>query len=317
MKGSYIVNKKIIASLMVVLLVFSITACSNPTSQTTPPANVGDVFRIGIMPDVAAIPFVIGAKKGIFEKHGLNVQLIPFKSAQDRDAALQAGELEAVSSDLLALFLLQEAGIKFSSIGHTAGQFSIAFARESGVKEPTDFISGKVGLSFNTLMDYLLDRFISENILDSTKIEKVSVPAIPARLELLASNQLSAATLPEPLASSGKGEFSSVISLLKSPEANPSVFLVSDAFLASHDGYLDILKASYNEAIAYCNDEDISTYYSEVSEFIGFPPGAEKFQYKPFIELLPTDSFEYSAALDWAMEKGLVKTNFNMVDVCK
>ena len=60
-------------------------------------------LSFGAMGSIDAVPLVIAQEKGYFEEEGLNVNLEIFTAAKDRDAALQAGELDGVLADEAAI----------------------------------------------------------------------------------------------------------------------------------------------------------------------------------------------------------------------
>ncbi|GHV05698.1 hypothetical protein FACS189485_13080 [Spirochaetia bacterium] len=59
-------------------------------------------LRVGIMPDADSLPFMVARDEGFFIAEGVNVELVNFQNPQERDAAIQAGRLDASISDLLA-----------------------------------------------------------------------------------------------------------------------------------------------------------------------------------------------------------------------
>ena len=59
------------------------------------PAAYATTVRIGILPIVDALPFFVAKEKGFFKGLPLPVELIPFRSAVERDAAFQTGKLDA------------------------------------------------------------------------------------------------------------------------------------------------------------------------------------------------------------------------------
>ena len=70
-------------------------------------------LTIGLMPDTDSIPFIIAAEYGYFAEEGLEIELIPFKSAMERDAALQSGSLDGAVSDLLAVIFARSGGFPY------------------------------------------------------------------------------------------------------------------------------------------------------------------------------------------------------------
>ncbi len=75
-----------------------------------------------------------------------------------------------------------------------------------------DIESKQIGLSSNTVIEFATTVIADEmGFYDS--LEKVAIPQMPVRLEMLSTNELSGATLPEPLATNAvmDGEQSSEI----------------------------------------------------------------------------------------------------------
>ena len=59
-----------------------------------------------------------------------------------------------------------------------------------------------IGISKNTIIEYVTDRLLAAEGVDVSRITKKSVPVIPERFQLLLQGQIKAATLPDPLAKS-------------------------------------------------------------------------------------------------------------------
>lgn len=65
---------------------------------------------MGLLPTLDALPFVVADAEGLFQKEGLNVKLIYFGLARDRDAAIVAGEVDAAVHDPVGALLLISRG---------------------------------------------------------------------------------------------------------------------------------------------------------------------------------------------------------------
>ena len=186
--------KKIIAFLFLPLL-FLTAGCGGGSKQ-----ELG-TLKIGLMPDTDSVPFIIAQEKGYFAAEGLTVKLEPFKSAMDRDSALQSGNLDGAVSDLLAVAFARDGGFDVKVTSMTDGSYKLIAA--PGTKTPTvkDLAGKEVAVSRNTIIEYVTDNILEHNGMSGDDIKKVVIPQIPTRLELLQSGNLAAATLPEPMAS--------------------------------------------------------------------------------------------------------------------
>ena len=113
--------KKIIAFLFLPLL-FLTAGCGGGSKQ-----ELG-TLKIGLMPDTDSVPFIIAQEKGYFAEEGLNVELHSFKSAMDRDSALQSGNLDGAVSDLLAVAFAKDGGFDVKVTSMTDGSYKLVAA---------------------------------------------------------------------------------------------------------------------------------------------------------------------------------------------
>ncbi|RMF29132.1 MAG: hypothetical protein D6759_14510, partial [Chloroflexi bacterium] len=86
----------VVLSLFLVLAVV-LTACGGRSQDTR--------LRMGLLPILDVLPFHIADQKGYFEEQGIQVELVPVKSAQERDALMQAGEIDGMLTDLISIGL--------------------------------------------------------------------------------------------------------------------------------------------------------------------------------------------------------------------
>ncbi|WP_035270226.1 ABC transporter substrate-binding protein [Desulfitibacter alkalitolerans] len=195
-------NKRIIIIIAILLMSALIAGCGN--SQTSEP-KAENIIRIGIFPIGDMLPLVVGIEEGYFAEKDLKVELVPFQSAVEKESAFQSGNLDGIITDIIVAYSLKAAGvpIKIGSLttGVTPeeGPFGIVAAPESGINSLLDLQGKKVGISFNTIIEYVLDGLLDQEGLNEDFVEKVSVPKIPVRMEMLMNGQLDAAVLPEPL----------------------------------------------------------------------------------------------------------------------
>ena len=82
-------------------------------------------ITIGLMPDTDSLPFIIAQEKGFFAEAGVKVNLQQFKSAMDRDSALQSGNLDGAVSDLLAVAFAKAGGFDVKATSFTDGSYKL------------------------------------------------------------------------------------------------------------------------------------------------------------------------------------------------
>ena len=78
-------------------------------------------LRIGVLPAADAIVIHAAADEKLFKARGLDVEVIPFKSALELGAAMRAGRLDGHFGDLMNVFTQNERGVPQAVIPIRAG----------------------------------------------------------------------------------------------------------------------------------------------------------------------------------------------------
>lgn len=163
-------------------------------------------LKVGLLPIIDSLPFYVAEQEGYFKAEGLDVELTTFTSALERDTALQTGQTDGQLADLVASGLLNKDKERIKVVKTTYGatpqkaMISVIAGPKSGIASPADLKGKRIGISENSLIDYITDELLKGAGMGPRDVQKVSVPAIPVRMQMLIQGQLDAATLPEPLA---------------------------------------------------------------------------------------------------------------------
>lgn len=189
----------------IVPLIIALMLLCTLSSVTVAPAE-DTHLKMGLLPILDVIPFFVAQQKGYFEQQGITVELIPVKSAQERDTLMQTGQIDGQINDLIstALFNKDRPKIKVVYIARKAypdaPQFRILAAPDTDLRTPADLKGVPIGISQNTIIEYITERLLEAEGLAPEEIVFIEVTAIPVRFELLMNGRLQAATLPDPLA---------------------------------------------------------------------------------------------------------------------
>lgn len=218
--------KKLLALFIVLIMAGGLLAgCGGSTAETGKTADTSNEAQstlnqpliIGVQPIEDNLPLFVAEAENSFQKAGLNVKLIPFPSAAERDAALQAGKIDGEAADIVAACLLKKGGtdvrIATITLGATPqeGRFVLLGSPNSNFKSAKDLAGVKVGISENTIIEYVADKLLELNGVNPDNVQKLSIPKMPLRLQMLVSNQIPAALLPDPLAALAEKQGAKVI----------------------------------------------------------------------------------------------------------
>ena len=199
--------------IIVLVMTLAIVGCS-PTEK---PDEAGYKLKIGALPIEDILPILVAQNKGYFSEEGVEVELVPFQSAVESQSAIQSGQLDGMITDTIVAILLNNSGldVKITSLtlGSTPqeGRFAVIAAPGSDIKSAADLKGKTIGISNNSIIEYVTDRLLLEQGIDPSEVVKTSVPKIPVRMEMLLNNQIDAISVPDPLVSFAEFKNSRVI----------------------------------------------------------------------------------------------------------
>ena len=309
---------KFLTLLVTLALLTMLVACSNDADEYTENDLPSDVnlseLTVGLMPAIDAFPIVIAHYNGYFEDEGLTVNLVPFTNSANRDAALQAGELDAATVDLVAVGLFANAGFPIRATGATGGRFTLV--ANEGFYSIEDLIGETVVISYNTAIDFVLDQMVQIAGFELDHLERVIVPPIPERMELLREGQVTAALLPEPWTAIAISDGLYGITNTIEINFNPFVKAFTDEVLETRQAEVQAFYRAYNRAVDFINTTPLENYFHIMVDVIGFP--AEVVDHLVLPEFthnqLPADDV-LAATIQWLLSRGLISDDLTAEDL--
>ena len=305
--------KKIIALAMTAVMTASMVACGSKKEEVQTEKTK---LTVGVMGSIDAVPLVIAKENGYFEEEGVDLDLQIFKAANDRDAALQAGELDGVLCDETAISIYQNSDIDMEITGTTNGSWTLVAGKDSGITSLSDLKGKKVGISKNTMIEYLADDIALSNGLEVSDIEKVAIPAMPARLEALKNNQIDAAILPAPFNDTAVADGGVEITKIYNKDIMISVTAFLQEVIDKDANAIKGFYNAYNKAIEFINSNDISEYEDIIISTVGYSEDMRGNIVLPEFKTnyLPAEE-NVQNVLDWSKEKGLLTKDITAKDV--
>jgi NitT/TauT family transport system substrate-binding protein len=291
----------------IILITLLLVACiPAPTLEDTS-------LKVGLLPILDIIPFYVADQQGYFKAEGITIEFVPVKSAQERDALMQAGEIDGMLNDLIStgLFNRDDIQIKIVSTARRAypesPQFRVLAAPNSGITSAQDLAGVPVGISQNTVIEYITDRLLQAEGLSPEQIEIVEVSAIPVRFEQLMAGQIQAATLPDPL---GQGAMAAGAILVvddgQYTQYSQSVLSFRTDVVESRPNTIKKFLKAWDRAV-----DDLNNNPEQFSDLLieqGRVPESIQGSYKmpPFPKGEVPSPDEWQDVVDWLLEKGLI-----------
>ena len=306
--------KKLLISILVLICGLSLVGCSKEKSSSVQEPQ--KTLTIGVMPDVESIPLIIAEKNGYFTKAGVKVKIEHFTSAKDRDSALQSGKLDGVVTDVLAVVFANEGGIDLKMIAKTNGNIELMAGKDSGIHSINDLKGKSVGMSTNTVMEYTTDQMLAAAQIKAKEINKIAIPPLPTRLEMLQGGKIDAAILPEPLAGLAVKDGARVLSSTDQLGNKAGAIAFSGRSLQESSQEIKAVFSAYNEAVKYLQKEPLSSYVDYIIQAQGFPLTIkDSLKLPPYNLAEAPDTKIVADVVKWMQAKKLIKNNYVYKDL--
>jgi len=199
----------LVTLLCVAMVSFALAGCNGTTVEadpdtteaaTTAPTETEVNFpaiRVGTLPTDDLLPLWVASDEGLLEAAGLDVEIITFQSPQDSLAAITAGEVDALMTDMVVATLLTEGGVPVRGVTTMAGApAGIVAGADTGITSLADLANVPVAISTPTIIEYTVDKALTDAGVAPEDIEFEVIPALSTRLQMLTEGNIDAAALP-------------------------------------------------------------------------------------------------------------------------
>lgn len=287
-----------------------------------PPALEEPVtLKIAVLPIIDTLPLYVAQQEGYFAEQGVKVELIPVASAPERVQMVASSQVDGTINETLSVMLFNKEKVQLQAVryalrpveGH--GHFFIMASGQSKITTPAELVGVEIGVSQGTIIEYVTERLLSAKGLSSDEIKTIPVPKIPDRMALLASGEISAATLPDPLGALALQSGAVIVMDDSShPEFGFSIFSFRVDVLNAHPEAVQGFLAAIDHAIDLINSDP--TQFTGILSDNGIvpPPLLEAYKVPPFPSAgIPTEG-EWLDALDWAKSKGMLNVDVSYAD---
>lgn len=293
-------------------------------------------LRFSLPPVLEALPIAFAQEWGLFEAHGVSVELIGITDNQQRSAALMTGNLDGMMEDVTRSILDATTGgsIVITSAATSrpqTGGFALALLSPASYRLASlDALlasNHSIGTIYRSDYEYLLERLLADRQDEGAEPkETIFFHDILQMAVWFGAQTLPAAVLPEPYVSylatyyPAGGEPIELVIHDDFSETGvlPSVVVFQRAFVESHPEVVAAFYAAYAEAIERINgasrDELIDTGIDIALSL--FFQGADRTTInQEVLDTIPIpvygcpsvlDRSDYEAILTWMVRKGYV-----------
>jgi NitT/TauT family transport system substrate-binding protein len=276
-------------------------------------ADENQILRMALLPIPDVLPIYVAEEKGYFGELGIVVESLAVGSAVERDQLMQAGKVDGMINEIsgAANFNRERNQVKIVAIARSpigaSPLFRLLAAPDSKVKTVADLAGVPIGISKNTVIEYITTRLLEAGGVPPAAITYQSVPVLPERLQLLLSGQLEAATLPDPLGAAAiKGGAVEIVNDTALQNVSASVItFASEALVTKKDTVKKFMEA-WDKGCADLNS-DPAAFQEMMLKKIRVPKNVQNdFSIPPMPRKeLPTKA-QWDDVMVWMLEKNLL-----------
>lgn len=290
-------------------------------SACAPQPKTVKTLKIAVLPIIDTLPMYVAQQEGLFAKQGVNVEFVPVASAPERDQLLAAGGADGTINETLAVMLFNKEKTQMQVVRYALrptkgnGHFFILASAKSGITSVSQLKGVEIGVSQGTVIEYVTDRLLQSDGLAKDDVKTVAVPKIPDRMALLASGELKAGVMPDPLASLVVHQGGVVVTDdSKHPEYGFSVISFRKDVIDANPAAIKSFLAAIEAATKLVN-ADPDKYKNVLSEQKIVPaPLLASYKAPVFPTAgVPTET-EWKDALNWLKEKGILTVDVSYAD---
>lgn len=297
--------QKLIFSILLLLMLFPASSYSKGEETK---------LRLALLPIPDVLPVYVAIENGYFADAGIEVEPLTVGSAIARDQLMQAGRIDGMINEIsgAATFNREKSQVKIVAIARSpigdAPLFRVLAAPKSGLKSVKDLAGVPIGVSKNTVIEYVTGRLLTAGWVSIDDVKYQSVPVLPERMQLLLSGQIQAATLPDPLGSAAikAGAIEIVNDTVLATISASVVSFAVDALTEKKETVKKFMEA-WDKAVVDLNS-DPDSYRSLMLKKIRVPKNVQHdFRIPPMPRNTLPSQVQWDDVMSWMMEKQLLK----------
>lgn len=284
----------------------------------------GESMKIGVLRTADSIPLYVAENERLFEKYGIDVELVEFGSASDQSKAMEAGAIDAMMTDMIVQCLLEKGGAEVRTIrtalgAHAAeGKFLVVTASDSELYEVTDLEEASVAISEGTMMEYLVDSYCAELGINLDKVEKVNIPSLSLRYEtVMEGADIDCAILPDPLGDYAvmNGARCMIDDSQLENNYSVTVIIVTKELIDEQREITEKFVSAYDEAVNMLNDSP-DNYKELIFDVANVPEDMRDiYVVTEYPKNSVPGSEEVEGVVEWMKNKGLIDNEYTYEEV--
>lgn len=227
-------------------------------------------LKIATVPTMDCLPLFVAVDDSMFAKAGVDVRLKRRNAQIDCDTLIRGCHVEGIVSDLMRTERLKRRGLALRYITATNAYWQMIANRRARVKEVAQLADKMVAITRFSATDYLAEIAIKA-AKPKYDVFQVQINDVNLRLKMLINNEMDAAVLTEPQATTARLYKNPVLTDSRDQHLDLGVVAFREACWKDkhRQAQVETFVKVYNQACDSINKNGVQHYAAVISKYMG------------------------------------------------
>lgn len=227
-------------------------------------------LKIATVPTMDCLPLFVAVDDSMFAKAGVDVRLKRRNAQIDCDTLIRGRHVEGIVSDLMRTERLKRRGLALRYVTATNAYWQMIANRRARVKEVAQLADKMVAITRFSATDYLAEIAIKA-AKPKYDVFQVQINDVNLRLKMLINNEMDAAVLTEPQATTARLYKNPVLTDSRDQHLDLGVVAFREACWKDkhRQAQVETFVKVYNQACDSINKNGVQHYADVISKYMG------------------------------------------------
>lgn len=225
-------------------------------------------LKVGVMPTLDCLPIYIAKERALFDT-AVDIRLKAYKAQMDCDEALRNGRVEGSVTDIVRALRLQKHGLALDFTSATNAYWQLISNRKARIKQLNQLNDKMLAMTRYSATALLADYAIDSVKLKQENVFRVQINSVNLRLQMLLNNEMDAALLTEPQATTARLFKNPVLMDTRDKDMRFGLIVFTQKAMKDkrRKQQIDVFVKGYNTACDSINKFGISHYAAVIQKY--------------------------------------------------
>jgi len=225
-------------------------------------------LKVGVMPTLDCLPIFVAKERALFDS-SMNIRLKIYRSQMACDEALRKGRVEGSVTDIVRALRLRSKGLGLDFTSSTNAYWQLVSNRKARIKQLKQMSDKMMAMTRYSATALLADYAVDSVKLKQEEVFQIQINDVNLRLKMLLNNEMDAALLTEPQATTARLYKNPVLMDTRDKDWNFGLIVFKQEALKDkrRKRQVEAFTKGYNAACDSINKHGIRHYASVIGKY--------------------------------------------------